>query len=192
MKKILPIFLFLVACNSKQEKIIIFSKGDITVNGNNISVEDGNNYAEKEIVFSGNEKTTLNVKAPSGNFSIDVPGAGYYVLSIRKDTIVGSYQRVGKDLNNNNEMTFEELGVKIDSLQKLIVDSNVSEQNKNFFIESNQLKKITDNTEAYIIGPFQLIPYSFDVKNGKVPEIYKFYTIGEMREMIAKLKKLGK
>ena len=128
----------------------------------------------------------LNITGPTGNFSVDVDGSGFYILSIRKDTIIGSYQRVGKDLNGQ-EISIKELGVKIDSLQKLITGANVSAANRNFFITQNQLQKITDNTDAEIIGPFKLIPNSIDVSNGKQPEIYKFYTSAEMRDIIAKL-----
>jgi hypothetical protein len=190
MKKIIPFLLLLAACNSGQKKILVMSKGDITVNGNNISIEDGINYAEKEIDLSVG-KATLNVTAPTGNFSVDIPAGGFYILNVRKDTLVGSYQKVGKDLNGA-EMTMDELSVKVDSLHKLLADSNVSVANRNFFITQNQLQKITDNTDAEIVGPFKLIPASFDMQNGKEPEIYKFFTSAEMRDMIEKLTKLTK
>src|SRR5580698_8099076 len=106
MKKIIPFLLLFAACNGGQKKILVISKGDITVYGNNITIEDGNNYAELEIDLKGSGKTTLSVTGPTGNFNVDVPGSGFYILSVRKDTLVGSYQKVGKE--NVEEMTMGE------------------------------------------------------------------------------------
>jgi hypothetical protein len=47
--------------------------------------------------------------------------------------------------------------------------------------------RITAETKAKIFGPFTSIPGSFDA--GSVPEIYKFYTVPEEREIIDKLQK---
>jgi len=161
-------------------------KGWLTLGGST-QLQKGAGYYAGDL--SGGEKATLNVKGPTGNFNIDVPGSGFYILSIRKDTLLGSYQRIGKDLNPE-EITSEELGLKMDSLQKLIADSNVSVANKNFFITQNQLQKISDNSDAQIIAPFTPIPSSFDPVNGKDPEVYKFYTSAEMHDMIDKIAKL--
>ncbi len=179
------------ACNSGQKKILVISKGDITVYQNNITIEDGNNYAEQEINLKDGDNTTLKVTGPTGNFSVDVPKSGYYILSVRKDTLLGSYQRIGTDLNGP-EMTMDELTLKIDSLRRLMAGTNISAVHRNFFITPNQLQKITDNTSAQIVGPFKLIPNSFNTVNGKEPEIYKFFTSAEMRDMIDKLTKLAK
>jgi hypothetical protein len=191
MRKIIPFLLLFAACNSGQKKILVISKGDITVYQNNITIEDGNNYAEQEINLKDGDNTTLKVTGPTGNFSVDVPKSGYYILSVRKDTLLGSYQRIGTDLNGP-EMTMDELTLKIDSLRRLMAGTNISAVHRNFFITPNQLQKITDNTSAQIVGPFKLIPNSFNTVNGKEPEIYKFFTSAEMRDMIDKLTKLAK
>ena len=53
----------------------------------------------------------------------------------------------------------------------------------------NQLVKISDNTDAKVFGPFTKIPGTIEAdKDGKAPEIYKFYTNTELRELIEKLK----
>ncbi len=197
MKNILFILVYLLlltSCSTEvKKKILIISRGSINAKDNNITVTDGNSYAEKEIDFTASGKITLNIIATTGKFNVDVPADGSYILSLRKDTIIGSYQKIGRDLNNSKIITQEEIKIKIDSLQKLISDANVSAVNRNFFITQNQLQKISDNIEAKIYGPFKLIPptLQFD-KNGKEPELYKFYTIAEMHDLIDRLIKVTK
>ena len=101
------------------------------------------------------------------------------------DTVIGSYQHVGAE-NGGPHITQDELKQKIDSLQKLVLDRNVSEANRNYFIAPGKLVKISAETKAKVFGPYTSIPGSFDA--GSVPEIYKFYTVPEERENIAKLK----
>jgi hypothetical protein len=48
--------------------------------------------------------------------------------------------------------------------------------------------RITAETNAKVFGPFTTIPGGFDA--GSVPEIYKFYTLSEIREIIANLQKM--
>jgi hypothetical protein len=50
--------------------------------------------------------------------------------------------------------------------------------------------KVSANKKAKVFGPFTKIPGSLDAdENGKAPEVFKFYTTTEMRELIANLKK---
>jgi len=87
-------------------------------------------------------------------------------------------------------MTQEELRSKIDSLTKLTKGANIS-AGHNYMLLPNQLTKISDNSEAKVFGPFTKIPGTLEAdKNGKAPEIYKFYTNAEMRDLIANLKKM--
>jgi hypothetical protein len=50
--------------------------------------------------------------------------------------------------------------------------------------------KISSNPQAKVFGPFTTIPGSFDA--GSVPEIYKFYSINEVRGIIDNLQKMTK
>jgi hypothetical protein len=55
----------------------------------------------------------------------------------------------------------------------------------------NKPTKISDNPDAKVFGPFTKIPGTLEAdKNGKAPEIYKFYTNTEMRDLIANFKKM--
>jgi hypothetical protein len=49
--------------------------------------------------------------------------------------------------------------------------------------------RITAEPKAKVFGPYTTIPGSFDA--GSVPEIYKFYTVPEVREIIGNLQKMS-
>lgn len=181
-----------MACSSPvTKKVLIVGRGKITANEKEVTMTDGSGYTEERIELHGDKPTDLSVTTPTGKTTINVPGdAGFYILSLRSDTIVGSEQNMGKDLGGRT-ISQEELKVKIDSLTKLTTGANVSAAGHNYFILPNQLAKVSSNMEAEVFGPFTKIPGSIEAdKDGKAPEIYKFYTNGEMRELIANLKKM--
>jgi hypothetical protein len=75
----------------------------------------------------------------------------------------------------------------IDSVQKLMAGQNISEANRNYFIAPGKLVRISSETKGKVFGPYTSIPGSFDPAS--VPEIFKFYTVPEERENIARLQK---
>lgn len=182
----------LLACSSSTSRqVVIMGRGAITVKENNITMKEGSGYSEETVEVSGGKAVSWNVTTPAGKTTINIPEEkGFYVLNLKSDTIVGSQQILGKDLSTGRTMTQEELKMKVDSLKKLTTGSNVSPQSHNYFILPNQLVKISSNTEAKIFGPFTKIPGTLDADNGKTPELYKFYTNSEMRQLIAGLKKM--
>lgn len=181
------------ACGSGPvtKKILVMGKGEITVAKNDITVNDGSGYTDKTIDLNGDHATAYNINSPAGKTTINVPSDnGFYILNLRKDTIVGSQQNLGADLSGRT-VSQEELKLKIDSLVKLTTGSNVSNANHNFIVLPNQFVKVSSNIQAQVFGPFTKIPGTLDAdKDGKAPEIYKFYTNNEMRELIARLKKM--
>lgn len=166
-------------------------RGQLSVKDNNVTMKDGSGYVEETVEIKADKPVTWNVSSPSGKTTINIPEEnGFYILNLKTDTIVGSRQDIGKDLGGGR-MTQEELKVKIDSLHKLVTGTNVSFGGRNYFILPNQLIKISQNKEARIFGPFTKIPATLDAdQDGKAPEIYKFYTNTEMRELIDNLQKL--
>ncbi len=181
--------LVFTACQPKVKKqVMVISKGDIIAEGENITIKGSSGSVDKTIDLT--DETALQVNSPSGKNSINVPEEeGFYILNLRQDTLVGSQQNVGSDLGGRT-ITQEELKVKIDSLIKLTTGANISAQNHNYLILPNQIIKVSSDKDAKVFGPFTKIPGSFEVdKNGKAPEIYKFYTNTEVRELIEKLKK---
>ena len=86
-------------------------------------------------------------------------------------------------------MSQEELKHDIDSLQHLVTGQNASAASRAFFIPPNTATKITANTDATIIGPFHQMT-SIEQKGNEAPEVYRFYSVKEVRETIDKLQKL--
>lgn len=181
-----------MACNSPvTKKVLIIGRGQITAKDNDITMKDGSGYTEETVEIKGDKAVTWNVTTPSGKTTVNIPEEkGFYILNLKTDTLVGSQQIMGKDLGGRT-ISQEELKVKIDSLTKLTTGSNVSAGSHNYFILPNQLIKVSPNLEARVFGPFNKIPGTLDAdKNGNAPEIYKFYTNAEMRELISNLKKM--
>lgn len=185
-------FVALSACGggSVTKKVLVIGRGGITATESDITMKDGSGYADKTVEVMGDKAVAYNVTSPAGKTTINVPAEnGFYILNLRKDTIVGSQQNLGTDLGGRT-VSQEELKVKIDSLIKLTTGSNVSGAAHNYMILPNQLVKVSSNTEAKVFGPFTKIPGTLEAdKDGKAPEVYKFYTNTEMRELIANLKK---
>lgn len=182
----------LVACNQPiTKKVVIMGRGKLAVQGNEITLKEGSGYAEETVEVKEKKSVAWNINTPSGTTTVNVPEEpGTYVLNLKTDTIVGSQQIMGQDLGGRT-MSQEELKVKIDSLGKLTTGSNVLAGGHNYFIVPNELKKISSSLEARIFGPYTKIPSAIEAdKKGNTPEIYKFYTNAEVRDLIGKLKKL--
>ncbi len=180
--------LMLTSCASHQKKILVFASSDIQVDNTqkNITVGEGTTHHETELEFSGSDPVTLNVQSPAGKYELTASEDGYYIANLKTDTVVGSLQHVGTTATTS--MTQEQLKHNLDSLQQLIVGQNMNPANKNYFIPPGKMVKISNNTKGKVFGPYTSIPASFDA--GSVPELYKFYTNKEVRELIEKLSKM--
>ena len=179
------------ACKSHQKKVLVYASDKITVDNNQLHITvangDGTTHHEQELDFTGGDPITLNVETPQGKYTIAIPDDGLYVANIKTDTVVGSKQHVGAE-GGEAKITQDALKQKLDSLQKLAMDQNVSDANQNFFIVPGKAVKLTTEVNAKVFGPFTSIPGSFDA--GSVPAIYKFYSMKEMRQIIANLQKM--
>ena len=182
----------LSACNkAANKKVLIMGRGTITTNGNDVSMKDGTGYTEETVEVSADKPISWSVTTPAGKTTVDIPAEpGFYILNLKTDTIVGSRQVMGNDLSSNHVITQEELRHKIDSLIKLTSGANIL-AGHNYIVMPGKLTKIADNIDINVYGPFTKIPGTLQAdKNGKAPELYKFYTNEEMRELISRLKKL--
>ncbi|MHA4808193.1 hypothetical protein ACX0G9_08795 [Flavitalea flava] len=177
----------MAACKSHSKKIIVYASSKIEVDDSkkNITVTEGTTHHEQELDFTGADPVTLNILSPSGKYTLVAADDGLFIANLKPDTVIGSYQHVGAD-DAASRITQDALKQKLDSLQKLVTGENVSAENKNYFITPGKIDKITSETKAKVFGPFTTIPGAFDA--GSVPEIYKFYNIKEIREIIFKLK----
>jgi len=179
------------ACKGHAKKILVYASSDIQVDNTkqHITVTDGGPHREQELDFSGSDPVTLDAQSPLGKLSVSATDDGLYIFNLKGDTVIGSFQHIGAD-NGQPRVTQNALPQMLDSLQKLVQDQNVSDANRNYFILPGKLVKISSNSQAKVFGPFMTIPGSFDA--GSVPEIYKFYSINEVREIIANLQKMMK
>jgi hypothetical protein len=177
------------ACKGHDKKVLVYSTGDIQVDNTkqHITVSDGSGHREQELEFTGGDPVALDAQSPAGKLSLTVQEDGLYILNLQHDTVIGSFQHVGAD-NGEAKISQDMLKQKLDSLQKLTRNENVSEANRNYFIVPGKMVKISSNSQGKVFGPYTTIPGSFDA--GSVPEIYKFYNIGEIREIIANLQKM--
>jgi hypothetical protein len=177
----------LTACKGHEKKILIYASNDITVDEANehVTVSEGSTHHEQELDFTTGSPVTLDVQSPAGKMSVTATDDGLYILNLKMDTVIGSYKHVGA--NAKTHISEDELKVSIDSLQKLLLDQNVSEANRNYFIAPGKMVRITAEPKAKIFGPYTAIPGSFDA--GSVPELYKFYSMSEVREILDNLKK---
>lgn len=166
------------------KKVVVMASGKLQVNGNNITLEPGTTHNEVTLEPDGD---SIQVTAPDGNKGYAVKEAGIYLLNLKRDTLVGSFQRTGTD-NSQQVISQDDLFNRVDSLSKLMAGSNVSEAAKNYNIPPFGITRISQNTNAQIIGPFRKIPGSFDAS--KEHEIYKFYTNKEVAEIIENVKKM--
>jgi major membrane immunogen (membrane-anchored lipoprotein) len=177
------------ACKAHEKKIWLYASSDIQMDNTktNITVSDGTTHHEQELDFPGSDPVTLNVQAPQGKLTLNAADDGLYIANLKNDTVIGSFQHVGAE--GGGRITQEALKQKLDSLQKLVQGQNVSDANRNYFIPPGKIVKISTQVQARVFGPFTTIPGSFDA--GSVPEVYKFYSIKELREIIANLQKMS-
>jgi hypothetical protein len=191
MKKIKNIFAIILlaaftACGHGK-KIIVYANTDsfdVDASQKNITLTNGTTHQEKELEFSGSDPVTLNIKSSSGTFTLQATEDGLYIANLQKDTLVGSYQRIGAD-NGKVIYTPELVKKTVDSLAQLTTGLNANAANKNYFLLPNKIIKVTENTKAKIYGPYTTIPSGFDATT--VPELYKFYTNKDIREIMDKL-----
>lgn len=186
---VLTVLVSLSACMGHAKKIMVYANSDIRVDDSktHITVSDGTTHHEQELDFNGGGAVTLDIQSPQGKIDVTATDDGLYILNLKSDTVIGSYQHVGED-TGQVRITQDVLKRKIDSLSKLVRDQNVSDANRNYFIVPGKLVRIGTNPKGKVFGPFTTIPGSFDA--GSVPEIYKFYNISEIREIIGNLEKM--
>jgi hypothetical protein len=192
MKKLLVIIstaILLTACGG-DTKIVVMSKGpaDINTDAKTIKAKDGSGHEEKEVVLNG-DKIVFSLSTPAGEATVQLFKNGLYIINVKNDTIIGSYQQYGDPKLAPNMIMQSKMKHDLDSLRLLVDDKNVSDANRNFYILPNHAARISDNINAQVIGPYHRMT-SAEKIDGKIPEIYRFYSIKEIRETIAKLEGL--
>ena len=196
MKKILIVIgigsLMLSSCSSKHEKkVFVLSNGKFTVDESQqtINLNPSNTHTEQELTYNKADKVSITVKTPGGTKTFDVPDDGSYVLSLKVDTLTGGIVNYGT-AGRPASLSTEQYDHMVDSTQQLIDGKNASDANKTFFILPSSIKKISSSTSVRVIGPYKGIPYSLEPDdNGKIPDVYKFFTNKQQRESLDDLRK---
>ena len=152
-----------------------------------IVLKDGGGTEEKTLLINSADKITLTIQKEDGKSTVDLSEDGYYLLNGKNDTIIGSYQKYGMPSDTYKTVSQVELQKSIDSLQLLVENKNVSATNKNYFILPYQAAKITNNQDAFFVSPYHRMT-SIEKMGDKDPEVYRFWSIKEIRETIEKLK----
>jgi hypothetical protein len=180
--------LAIAACSTPpQKKVVVMASGKFTVSqtGDAIQFEPGTQHNEQVINLKG-DKITLNDGSSSKELSIAEPGV--YLLNLKNDTLIGSLQAFGDASTREGRITQEVLMNRMDSLQQLMVGTNVTPERKNHFLAPGDLKKISGSDNAIVVGPYRGIPASLSPdKDGNVPEVYKFITNKDARATLDRL-----
>ncbi len=176
--------ILLASCSHK--KIIIFIKGDADINkdAKTITIKDAAGTVEKTVTYGSSGSLTLKLIHPGGESNVEITGSGYYVLNAKNDTIVGSLQHYSEKMSADT-IRQETIKKSIDSLELLMQGKNVSAANHNYFVLPYQAVKVTDNDDAIIVAPFHQM-MSVEKDGSKDPEIYRFFSLREIREKIEK------
>jgi len=182
--------LLLTACSSSHKKIDIFLKGSAAIDKDNrvVTLKDGLGSTQETIDFTVASAVTLKVvKADGSMVSFDFPDNGYYVINAKNDTTIGGMEHFGTTQTVKDTIRQVMIMQSIDSLQQMVDNKNISAANHSFFILPWKSAKITNNPDATIIAPFHQL---HSIQGDKEPEVYRFYSIQEMRQRIADRKEL--
>ena len=190
---LIALTVLIAGCGSRTKKIIVYGNNDVAINedAKTIVQKDTEGHVDKETQFSSGGEVDLKVQQKDGSQStIALPESGYYIVNVKvKDTIVGGLQKYSTPEEANRVMTQEELHHSIDSLEQMVQGKNTNEANHTFFILPNTAAKFTSNTDAAVVGPYHRLT-TIQQQGSEAPEVYRFYSIREVRETIDKLKKL--
>lgn len=179
----------LAACSGVSKKVVIMSSGKMTIDrGKNlVTIEPGTQHNQEILDLTGTDSTLITVQSPEGENSFAVGGKGTYVLNLKsQDTLVGGLVNYGASLTRER-ITDQELSHLIDSTRKLILGMGASDDTKTYFITPFTVKKITEDLNTIIVGPYEGIPYKLTKEEGKLPEVYKLYTNKQQRESLLDL-----
>jgi hypothetical protein len=182
------IILFTACGGGGGKKVLVMSSGKVSAKGNTVTQSAGTTHYEVTFVPTAD---SIIVNTPSGTEGFALPEDGMYILNLKKDTVAGTYQPVALEGTMPPQVvTQENLKFRIDSLYQLMIAYNVADSNKQYNIPPLTIKKITNNTDAEIFGPFRSLPRSFNP--ALEHEVYKFYTNKEIWDLILKLHKMTK
>jgi archaellum component FlaF (FlaF/FlaG flagellin family) len=177
-----------VACSSNNKRVTVLFRGKAVINtsSNSVELKDGAGNEEQVADFTG---STISIKKSDGSMATaSLPEPGLYILNGREDTVIGSLQKYSDPKKTYDTITQDFIKHSIDSLKLLVEGKNISASNHNFYILPYAAQKITNNVDAFLVTPFHRMT-SIEKNGDKNPEVYRFWSIKEIRETINKLAK---
>ncbi len=184
----LAIPILLASCAGNQKKLLVLSHNGPAIDPDNKTIvcKSTTGHEEKELDLSGN--VSFKISTAAGDATLNMPEKGYYIMNLKNnDTIIGAYQNLVSADKGGTFITQVDLKKKIDSLQLLLEGKNVSDANRNFYILPNTVVKITSNPDAKIVAPYHPMTSFQPGDDGEAPEVYQFFTIKELRELLENL-----
>lgn len=186
----IPIALILLgACKNEPAKIIVYANTGAQINkeAKTITATANTGHLENEMEYSAGVE--ISFSGPSGEKKFEFKEPGYFILNTKaSDTIIGGFTKYSLASEAKRNYTLEDIQKNIDSIKNLLAGNT---NGTNFFIPPLTSKKITSNPNAVIISPFHQNT-SISAEEGKEPEVYRFYSINEVRETLENLEKIGK
>lgn len=175
----------LISCSEKAT-VTIISNGEFTKGpkATEFTIGKGSSYLQQDVSVGAND--VLKATMADGHKEAALSGSGYYLWNLRKDTLIGSIQRVGSG-SSDQSITQEKLKHTIDSLQNLL--NNAITTSDAYFVAPGELKKLATSNDVYFVGPFNRLPAQLDEnKVSEKTQVFKFYTSKDIREQIDRLR----
>lgn len=187
-------FLFASCGESHVKKVLIYANNKASFNQDAKAISltgDTTGYEHAAFEYLGSEPVQIKVVKGDDLKTVDIPDDGYYIVNFKKDTIIGSYIPFNDIAKVNSTISQDELKHTIDSIQQLMMGKNIGGANKTYFIVPGATEKITSNANAIVVEPYHKVT-ALEVKEGEKPEVYKFYTMNELREKVERMISLTK
>ena len=85
---------FMMACAKNEKTVVVMSKGkaDIDLNAHTIKASDGNGHEEKTLNINSAE-ISFKLNTSAGEATVQLKENGLYIINVKNDTIIGSYQK---------------------------------------------------------------------------------------------------
>jgi hypothetical protein len=179
------------ACSSApSRRVVIMASGKLDVRGETVNFESGNQHNEATLSLTTDK---LLIKSGTASKEYVVPTAGTWLLNLQRDTLIGGLQSFGEAANRESKITQDQLQQRMDSLKQLMTGTNITAARKNFLLAPQELKLITTEEQAILVGPFKGLPAALEPdKTGHIPEVYKFVSNKDARETLDRLERLLK
>lgn len=190
--------LFAACTPMTPKKVMVFSRGDVEANTQERTLQmprpGATNHGELAFQFyeESNVELSLNGAAALGlPEKVTIEKDGLNVLNLKPaDTLVGHQVQYKTAGTQKTRYAQADMAAAIDSLQQILLLNQQGRFANLFYLKPGQVQHISGSDKAQLIGPFHRLN-AMESVDGKMPEVYRFYTLSEVREALANIQKLG-